>query len=422
VGDLNLWWDRYGLKLLALVAAALIIGAVYPQLASHSQNPSQLSAWDSDWNDLSRFAADMEARGYTTQSLLSSPQALGELTGEQRNSTVLAILGVERAYTEAEAKAIHEFVKQGGRVLLADDFGHGNSAVTGLYSVGASFFGKRLYDRNHWEEAYHPHNSSYVVVDAAVTHYGFSGQLLFSEPTALTIVEGGKAIPLARSSVQAFVDLDGDGDGDSDEGTFSIGGAVVLAEVEIGSGRMVMLSDPSLFINSLYGELDNREFARAVIDNLAQGSNTTLLFDESRHLQPDFLSLVYVQLFGYVVFAGSNEVARIIFLAAILLGAEVALMRTRNPLPWRHLHNLYRGRSTNYRVPHAHYIHPDTIREVFLDRVRIEHGYSREEFNMFSGARLEELLGDETLVRFIVNRDAKLRQEQVLKAISRWTK
>ncbi|PXF20295.1 MAG: hypothetical protein CXX75_01055 [Methanobacteriota archaeon] len=73
-------------------------------------------------------------------------------------------------------------------------------------------------------------------------------------------------------------------------------------------------------------------------------------------------------------------------------------------------------------MPHAHYVHPDTIREVFLDRVRIEHGYSREEFNMFSGARLEELLGDETLVRFIVNRDAKLRQEQVLEAISRWTK
>jgi hypothetical protein len=41
---------------------------------------------------------------------------------------------------------------------------------------------------------------------------------------------------------------------------------------------------------------------------------------------------------------------------------------------------------------------------------------------MFSGARLEELLGDEILVRFIVNRDAKLRQEQVLDAIRRWTK
>ena len=28
MGDLNLWWDRYGLKLLALIAAALIIGAI----------------------------------------------------------------------------------------------------------------------------------------------------------------------------------------------------------------------------------------------------------------------------------------------------------------------------------------------------------------------------------------------------------
>ena len=117
MGDLNLWWDRYGLKLLALVAAALIIGAVYPQLASRSQNPSQLSAWDSDWNDLSRFAADMEARGYTTQSLLSSPLALGELTGEQRNSTVLVILGVERVEGLKSFAALHLLQKaKGGKI------------------------------------------------------------------------------------------------------------------------------------------------------------------------------------------------------------------------------------------------------------------------------------------------------------------
>ena len=422
MGDLSGWWNRYGLKLAALAAALLIIGAVYPELATRSQNPSQLSAWDGDWNDLSSFASDMRAEGYATQALLSSPLALDELTGVQRNATVLLILGVERGYTEPEAKSIHEFVRQGGRVLLADDFGHGNSAVSGLYSVGASFFGQQLYDMNHWDEPGHPHNASYVVADADLPGLGFSGQLLLSKPTALTVTKGGKAIPLLRSSEQGFIDLNSNGFGDPDEGTFSVGGAVIMAEVEIGSGRMVLLSDPSLFINSLYGEFDNRDFARALIGYLAGGSNATLLFDESRHLQPDFLSLVYVQLFGYIVFAGSNEVARVVFLAAILLGIEVALMYTRNPLPWRHLHNLWLGRSSRYRVPHAHYVHPDTIREVFLDRVRIAHGYAREEFELLPQSRLEKLLDDEILVRFIVNRDARLRPELVLEAVSRWRK
>ena len=422
MGDLKDWWNRYGLKLTALAAALLIIGAVYPELTIRSQNPSQLSAWDGDWNDISRFANDMRAEGYATQALLSSPMALDELNSVQRNATVLLILGVERAYTEPEAKAIREFVRQGGRVLLADDFGHGNSAVSGLYSVGASFFGQQLYDMNHWDEPSHPHNASYGVVDADLPRVGFSGQLLLSEPTALTVAEGGKAIPLLRSSEQGFVDLNSNSFGDPDEGTFSIGGAVIMAEVEVGSGRMVLLSDPSLFINSLYGELDNRDFAHALIGYLAGGNNATLLFDESRHLQPDFLSLVYVQLFGYIVFAGNNEVARIILLAAILLGAEVALMRTRNPLPWRHLHNIWLGRSSRYRVPHAHYVHPDTIREVFLDRVRIAHGYAREEFELLPQSRLEKLLDDEILVRFIVNRDAKLQPEMVLEAVSGWKK
>ncbi|MDP6490050.1 MAG: DUF4350 domain-containing protein, partial [Candidatus Poseidoniia archaeon] len=365
---------------------------------------------------------DMRADGYATQALLSSPMALDELNSVERNATVLLILGVERSYTEPEAKAIREFVRQGGRMLLADDFGHGNSAVSGLYSVGASFFGQQLYDMNHWEEPSHPHNASYVVIDADLPRIEFNGQLLLSEPTALTVAEGGKAIPLLRSSEQGFVDLNSNGFGDPDEGTFSIGGAVIMAEVEIGSGRMILLSDPSLFINSLYGELDNRDFAHALVGYLARDSNATLLFDESRHLQPDFLSLVYVQLFGYIVFAGNNEVARIIFLATILLGAEVALMRTRNPLPWRHLHNLWLGRSSRYRVPHAHYVHPDTIREVFLERVRIAHGYTREEFELLPQSRLEELLNDKILVRFIVNRDARLRPELVLEAVSKWQK
>ena len=144
MGYLKNWWNRYGLKLAVLTAALLIIGAVYPELAIRSQNPSQLSAWDEDWNDISKFAGDMRADGYATQALLSSPMALDELNSVERNATVLLILGVERSYTEPEAKAIREFVRQGGRMLLADDFGHGNSAVSGLYSVGASFFGQQL--------------------------------------------------------------------------------------------------------------------------------------------------------------------------------------------------------------------------------------------------------------------------------------
>ena len=121
MGDLNRWWDRYGLKLLALIAAALIIGAVYPQLASRSQNPSQLSAWDSDWNDLSRFAADMEARGYTTQSLLSTaivehdgrPVAIPEVLNTPYINTIPA--SAEQPVSDEHWERVIEM--SGGRVL-----------------------------------------------------------------------------------------------------------------------------------------------------------------------------------------------------------------------------------------------------------------------------------------------------------------
>ena len=41
---------------------------------------------------------------------------------------------------------------------------------------------------------------------------------------------------------------------------------------------------------------------------------------------------------------------------------------------------------------------------------------------MLPQSRLEKLLDDEILVRFIVNRDAKLQPEMVLEAVSGWKK
>ena len=82
------------------------------------------------------------------------------------------------------------------------------------------------------------------------------------------------------------------------------------------------------------------------------------------------------------------------FLGAIILILQIVMLRVENPKPWRHLFNIYEGRLSRFRVPHAHYTHPETIKEVFIDKVRIDNGFTREEFEMLAPSKIEELLKD----------------------------
>ena len=62
------FWKEYGSKLLALVIVLMMITVVYPVLINNARNPSQLSAYDDDWNDISQFANDINEEGDGTVS------------------------------------------------------------------------------------------------------------------------------------------------------------------------------------------------------------------------------------------------------------------------------------------------------------------------------------------------------------------
>ena len=106
----------------------------------------------------------------------------------------------------------------------------------------------------------------------------------------------------------------------------------------------------------------------------------------------------------------------------IILILQIVMMRVENPKPWRHLFNIYEGRLSRFRVPHAHYTHPETIKEVFIDKVRIDNGFTREEFEMLAPSKIEELLKDPILIRFIINNEKNMTLSEVEQAIKRWKK
>ena len=469
--------ERYGSKLFSLFIILMMVTVVYPTLITNAKNPSQLSAYDDDWNDISDFAADIDEDQngkHVMKTIVSRPAIINKISEIEKNtttqtinvnSTVLVIIGVERSYSEFDSNAIYNFVKSGGKVIIADDSGYGNSAFygemgtleigvklrtnivqegcqptqdSGLLAQGLDFAGydgssgsspkckpAQLYDSNHWDEPIHPKNNSIAIIDADVPRMGFSGQLMMSSPGALTIQSGGAAEGLVWSSQQAFIDYNQDQVGGKGEGTYrddSTNGVEVVAEANIGDGKVIFISDTSIFTNEYYDDLDNRDFILAMVNYITEGEKHTLIFDESRHIQSDILSLVYVQLFGILGYISNSETLGIIFLGSIILILQLVMMRVENPKPWRHLFNIYEGRLSRFRVPHAHYTHPDTIKEIFIEKVRIENGYTREEFGMLSQTKIEELLHDPLLIKFMINDDRSMTLNEVEEAIKGWKK
>jgi hypothetical protein len=475
------FWKEYGSKLFSLFIVITMLTVVYPVLVDTAKNPSQLSVYDDDWNDISEFASDLnkDSNGkHEIKTIVSRPSIMDKISEIEKNSTdqtvnvnqtVLVIIGVEKKYSDYDSKAIYNFVSAGGTVLLAADGGYANSAFNGEQDIGIQWWTNnvqegcepktneqttiigdvasaggygymdpkckpaRLYDANHWNEEIHPKNNSIVIIDANIDRMNFDGQLMMSSPSALKLGGGKNAEGLAFSTQQGFVDLNQNGEGGPGESTHrnpaDVGeewpeehGREVVAETNIGEGKIVVISDTSIFTNRYYNQLDNKEFITQLFEYLTDGEKNTIIFDESRHIQGDFVSLIYVQLFGILGYVSSSEALGILFLGGIILILQIVMMRVENPKPWRHLFNIYEGRLSRFRVPHAHYTHPETIKEVFIEKVRIDNGFTREEFEMLAPSKIEELLGDPILIRFIINNEKNMTLSQVEQSIKRWKK
>ena len=90
----------------------MMITIVYPTIITNAKNPSQLSAYDDDWNDISNFAADIDEDqngNHEMKTIVSRPAIINKISEIEKNtttktiqinSTVLVIIGVERSYSE----------------------------------------------------------------------------------------------------------------------------------------------------------------------------------------------------------------------------------------------------------------------------------------------------------------------------------
>jgi len=186
-------------------------------------------------------------------------------------------------------------------LILADDFGSGNLLLKGL-GVKARFSGRLVVDPLFRGKA------SVLVKTASLSiHLADVESLMFNYPTFLYLKEEGAM--LAKSSSFSFIDDNLNGKMEIDEygGPFPM-----IARLQYGKGEILLISDSSIFINSMLEEEGNREFLK----QLTRGRS--VFVDISHHPASTLYKLKRAEIMLYQV-ASEFEIRYSIFLFMIIV-------------------------------------------------------------------------------------------------------
>lgn len=202
--------------------------------------------------------------------------------GVEANATVAFVVSPTEAYDDAAISRLRDFVRAGGTLIVAEDFGAEGNEI--LHGVGAQtrFDGRLVRDpRNHGPTTAMPtvevtNSSRLSGTDAVMLNHG-------------TVLEPENATVLAETSEFAYIDRDGDGEMDGNE---SFRTYPVAAGESVGEGRVVAVSDASVFINAMRDRSSNEAFIRALVD----GQETVLLdYSHASTAPPLQVALVWLR-------------------------------------------------------------------------------------------------------------------------------
>ncbi|ASI98395.1 DUF4350 domain-containing protein [Thermococcus celer] len=241
---------RY-LILILLILTFLTMPLTVPMFKSSTA----YSMFNTGWDGVSGFARLAYHRGKTITPIFQSFDiaGVGDLDG------VLLIIGPNVTFTAAEMEGIKLFLERGNTLFIADDFGTGNEILRALnVPVGIS--------KDPLRDFFYDKDDRFVVsvrIEDPILARNVT-EIITNEPSAIIVTGNGEAYASKVSMVNFHRRM-----------------FPLLTEVRYGKGRIVVLSDPDVLTNQLYGE--NEPFLRNLIDYLG---GDRFYIDEAHH--PDF--------------------------------------------------------------------------------------------------------------------------------------
>jgi hypothetical protein len=225
----------------------LIIACLLILLVHLSTNNFDFSRYNIEWNGTSAFF-DLPDR----HNLVEITD-LNMLSG--KINTTLLVLTPTKKYSKEDFEKYRKYVEEGNTLFLADDYGTGYTLLEGIGANITILYGTLA----SIDKAY---NDSYLIVANPARDHPLTNGVSTIVLDKAAALEGGD--PIIQSSILSWVDEDGDGRITDEE----MAKYPVLVNQTLGKGEVMVLSDPSVFINGM-GKLEdkwgNEQFIRDFI-------------------------------------------------------------------------------------------------------------------------------------------------------------
>lgn len=307
------------LFLMTWVPVTMLAG--YTLIGAEPVYTYDFSIYNEDWNGLSQYRAAIESTNRSVYSIEASMSVVARENG----SAVLMIMGPVRDFSLDVTLVVYTHLLAGGGVLIADDFGSANSSLTILnYLVSSllpgslpinvsgflSFTGGVMYDLDSYDPAKEPRLPiirdfhSFLGADGGLLTSGVN-ELHLNYATAINPYCALGLAGIAWSTPRTWCEtniLDPTPYPDSYEwnGSLPVAGALDFSSPSNpNGGRIVAVSDPSIFSNDMYGRFqDNQRFAANIIEWLSHSDNSRpVLFCEELLAVPYYTSEFFFGLY-----------------------------------------------------------------------------------------------------------------------------
>ncbi|MGQ4833136.1 MAG: DUF4350 domain-containing protein [Candidatus Asgardarchaeia archaeon] len=286
---------------------------ITPLAGIHFNFTTDFSIYNTSQFGASDLKNELESLGYQVKPLYSSLSALNKL----EKPGVLIILGPKRTYDFPDALAIIDFLLHGGSILISDDEGTANTLLSyfSIVNVNISFGPGILVDvlSNYRNRPVLPVIRNFVPSPLTQGPAGTVRELVLNYATIIN----GTVPPIAWSSNMSWADIDGDLYPDPDiehPGPFIVVSAIDLSLLIPNGGKIVLVSDPSLFTNLMLDYGDNRIFAINTISWLADyNTSHIIIFDEGHLGLPVSDVFFFSIIMNYATIISSNWVLAPLF-------------------------------------------------------------------------------------------------------------
>ena len=243
---------------------SLICISFFPSIQSFMQ-------YNTMWNGLRHSLNALDA--HTVDTSIGLPQI-------DSNDTLVCIPYLP--YGDLQLARLKNFVNNGGTLMVMDDFGFGNDILAYL-GIESRFSGAPLLDplycyKNQWLPE---------ITDFSPAVSRNVKEIVLNHATALLNIDNSRVI--AWSSSSSYLDRNENGSYDQGEPK---GPLPVAAKIPLGTGTIILVSDPSILLNSMLIKDDNLSFIKSLT---GVDTGSSILIDTS-HLTQDPMNIVKTKL------------------------------------------------------------------------------------------------------------------------------